>query len=867
MTTDERRKVETVSPVTEERAQVYLDTVEAIIVALDAEGRITLINRKGCRLLNRSEDELIGRSWFSLCVPQPEGLEKVYPIFLELMAGRLDLVEYFENPVITRDNELRQIAWHNTLLRDEKGNIVGTLSAGEDITERKKAEAALKRIEWMLSKGTRTRESYTPAYGNLLPLNRSRLILDSVGEELLTDIVIDYLELLETSAAVYELNGDYALGVFSSGWCKFMDNASRNLCGTEDNAKALACGKWLCHESCWTQASKSAMDTGQPMDIECEGGIRLFTVPIQAGYRIVGAINVGYGDPPNDPIQLQALAVKYGVTVEELSEYARAYESRPPFIIELAKRRLAVSARLIGEIVERKRVEMMLRNREQLLNEMGSIARIGGWEHDLITGKATWTKETFKIVEIDSGSPPGVEEHLGYYPPEDRAVLSEAYRRAVETGEDFDLELRGNTAKGRMFWCRAVGRPEFKDGKCIKMKGTFQDITERKRMEERLRQAQKMESIGHLAGGIAHDFNNILSCIMGYTDLALEDVEKGTIVEDHLKEVYTAGKRARNLVRQILAFARQSEEEIRPIQVDTIVIEALKFVRSFIPSTIEIKSKIQSDSLILGNGTQVHQIIMNLCTNAAHAMEEDGGLLTLDLKDVAVVGKTANSELGLKPGNYIEIKVSDTGAGIPPDIIGSVFDPYFTTKEHGKGSGMGLAVVHGIVESYGGKIAVSSAWGKGTVFKVYLPITNERHAQHSCPSESLPSGTERILFVDDEAPIANIGEQILARLGYTVSIRTSSVEAVELFRSKPNDFDLVITDMTMPNMTGDQLAEELMAIRRDIPVILCTGYSKKITDESIHDIGIKAIIYKPVLKADLANTVRNVLDAAKARRF
>ena len=395
--------------------------------------------------------------------------------------------------------------------------------------------------------------------------------------------------------------------------------------------------------------------------------------------------------------------------------------------------------------------------------------------------------------------------------------------------------------------------------------GFFTDITERKKLETQLLQAQKMEAIGDLAGGIAHDFNNILTSIIGFTELSLDEVEKGTHLEDNLQEVYTAGKRAKDLVRQILAFARQSGEELKPVQVDKIAAEALKFIRSSIPTTIEIRQTIESDSLIMGNATHVHQILMNLFTNAAYAMEEKGGILEFSLKDVVMDRGVTREKLNLNPGNYIEIKVSDTGAGIAPEIIGSIFDPYFTTKGPGEGTGMGLAMVHGIIKSYGGKISVDSKPGQGALFKIYLPVTRKRQEHRPYQAETLPTGTERILFVDDEAPIAKMGGQTLEGLGYTVSIRTSSIEALELFRTKPDDFDLVITDMTMPNMTGDKLAVEMMKIRPDIPVIICTGFSKKISDDSIATIGIRAFAYKPIVKADLAKTVRKVLDDANGR--
>jgi CheY-like chemotaxis protein len=298
--------------------------------------------------------------------------------------------------------------------------------------------------------------------------------------------------------------------------------------------------------------------------------------------------------------------------------------------------------------------------------------------------------------------------------------------------------------------------------------------------------------------------------------------------------------------------------------VDIIAKEGLKLIRSTIPTTIEIRECIESQSLVFGNPSQIHQLFMNLCTNAAQAMEDAGGVLEVGLTDVELGASSSLPLSELKPGSYLKTSVSDTGPGIPPSIIGSIFDPYFTTKGPGEGTGMGLATVHGIVEAYGGKITVDSEGGKRTVFSVYLPITKKREDHQSYVAEELPSGSERVLFVDDELPIAKMGSQLLARLGYRVTVRTSSVEALELFQAKSTDFDLVITDMTMPNMNGDKLALELMKIRPDIPVILCTGYSKIVSDGSAAKIGIKAFAYKPIVKADLAKTVRKVLDAGRS---
>jgi len=410
------------------------------------------------------------------------------------------------------------------------------------------------------------------------------------------------------------------------------------------------------------------------------------------------------------------------------------------------------------------------------------------------------------------------------------------------------------------------------DGRVIGAIVNLSDITDRKRaeeersrMERQLLQAQKMEAIGTLAGGIAHDFNNILAAVIGFTELSLDEVEAGSFLEDNLREVHTAGKRAKELVQQILTMSRQDKLELKPVQVHLIVKEALKLLRATLPTTISIVQNIQSRSLVLADPARVHQIMMNLCTNAAYSMEEKGGALRVGLEDVDAVPFPHRQGLEDEPGEYLKLTVADTGAGIPAHLLSSIFEPYFTTKPPGEGTGLGLSVVHGIVKSYGGEILAESEPGQGTVFTVYLPVLKARTTEKTEREEAVPKGHERLLFVDDEVAILKMAEQILGRLGYFVETRTSPLEALELFKKRSGDFDLVITDMTMPHMTGDTLAAQLIKVRPDIPVVLCTGYSRKISDERAAKMGIRAFEMKPLARLNLAKTVRRVLDEAKAR--
>ena len=392
------------------------------------------------------------------------------------------------------------------------------------------------------------------------------------------------------------------------------------------------------------------------------------------------------------------------------------------------------------------------------------------------------------------------------------------------------------------------------------------DITKEIFLKKSIEQAQKMEAVGTLAGGIAHDFNNILTSVLGFTELALNDVEKDSIQEERLQAVYSAGRRAKDLVKQILTFARKTDEETKPIQVNIILKEALKLLRPTIPTTIEIRQDLRSDSQIMGAPTHVHQIIMNLCTNAAQAMEDEGGIMTVSLKDVRLAQEFTKKHLGMTPGDFLELKISDTGKGIHPKILGSIFEPYFTTKAKGEGTGMGLATVHGIVKKYQGEILVSSKLNKGTEFTVYLPVCRKKAPSKKYSFGDLPGGDENILIVDDEIQVAKITGLSLGRLGYNVTTLTSSLEALEVFESNPDAFDLVITDMTMPGMTGDRLTSKLLNIRPELPVILCTGYAKKFAGKEANIKGVRAFAYKPVTSSDLAGLVRRVLDGDDASK-
>lgn len=377
--------------------------------------------------------------------------------------------------------------------------------------------------------------------------------------------------------------------------------------------------------------------------------------------------------------------------------------------------------------------------------------------------------------------------------------------------------------------------------------------SERLQLEEKLRQSHKMEAIGTLSGGIAHDFNNLLSAILGYTEIANEDIPDGHPARYSLEQVLTAGNRAKDIVKQILTFSRKETVERVPVKINTIVKEALTLLRATLPTTIEIHQHIQTTcAYVLADSNQIHQVIMNICTNAAQAMDASGGILHVTVESCEV----SDNEAG---GRCVIVKIKDTGGGIDKDHLGKIFDPYFTTKEVGKGSGMGLAIVSGIVKSYGGKIAVDSTPGVGTTFTLTFPEVQGTFLHEIESAESQPLASKRLLIVDDEKYMVDLTKSRAERLGYHVTALTNSLEALQLFKDDPEAFDLVITDQTMPALTGDNLAIELMKIRPDIPVIICTGYSSNIDSEKAKSLGVRFCISKPVEKGEFARTLREAL--------
>jgi PAS domain S-box-containing protein len=472
---------------------------------------------------------------------------------------------------------------------------------------------------------------------------------------------------------------------------------------------------------------------------------------------------------------------------------------------------------------------------------------------------------------------PAFERMSGY----DKSDLIGAHTRVLRSNKhdrDFYRNIRETLARGEVWSGRLINKRKDgsfydaevtgspvrdKSGAVINHVSIHRDITQEVKLERELLQAQKMEAIGTLAGGIAHDFNNILTAVAGYAQLAYSQSPDGSNARRHLDKVLKAGSRAADLVKRILTFSRRTDQERKPVLIGSIAEEALNLLRSSLPSTIEILQEISippERGGILADSSQIHQVLMNLGTNAAHAMRDKGGVLSVRLSETMVDASLAARYPGLRPGPHVRLSVNDTGHGMTAAVMERIFDPYFTTKGAGEGTGLGLSVVRGIVKSHGGVITVYSEPGEGTTFYVFLPRIVEDVSHEARSTEVLPMGDERILFVDDEQILADLGKEMLESLGYEVTSKTDSLDALRAFRDHPTMFDLVVTDMTMPGLTGTALAKELMALRSDIPVILCTGFSDLINAERAKQSGIREFVMKPYVISNLAAILRKVLD-------
>jgi two-component system cell cycle sensor histidine kinase/response regulator CckA len=762
----------------EEKYQSILADIEEFYYETDLRGNLTFFNDAACNIIGYTREELQGKSNRDYTTPQTA--QRMYRVFSSVYStGEKRKINDYE--VIRKDGSRRMLEISTTLKRDEHGSPNGFRGLGRDVTDRVKAEEALRLSE----------ERYRAIFENSLVG-----IFQSTPEG-------RYIRVNPAFARIYgfESPEDAISSVSDIGTQVFVD--------TEDRKRCLAILK-----------ETGVLERFETRTRRKDGSIIWTAI----NSRIVR-------DAEGRTLFIEGV-------VDDITEQVEAQE------------KLKQNEALLKSVLEAAPIGIGVVHNRVLSWVNEGLLSMTGHSLDELSGKSA------RVLYTDDDEYERVgREKYGQIATAGKGVVETRWKARDESLIDILLSSSpidpGDLGAGVVFTAMDIS-------------GLKRADAVRKELEGQLRQVQKMEAIGTLAGGIAHDFNNILFTIVGFTDLSLHDLSDGE-TRWNLTQVLNACDRAKNLVNQILAFSRQEAPERRPVDIVPVAKEALKFLRSTIPSTIELKQRITGGSLnVLSDPTTIHQVLINLGTNAAHAMRTTGGVMEVCLESVEIPrDRGGNVPADLKPGPYIRMTVRDTGVGIDPAIMNRIFDPFFTTKPQGEGTGLGLSVVYGIVKSHGGSIAIESEVGRGSTFHVYLPRTPETEHEDGRNKAPACGGSEHILFVDDEVVLVDMGERMLSVLGYRVTAVANGPEALKTFRENPDGFDLVITDMTMPGMTGAELSREILKIKPGFPIILCTGFSEIISEGEAKAMGIRRFLMKPVFLDTLAGEIRTALDASR----
>jgi len=892
----ERKEAEEALRRSEGKYRELVENANSIILRRDSTGKVTFFNEFAQRFFGYSEEEILGKNVVGTIVP-----------LVESTTGR-DLKRMIEdigrdpgryaanvNENMRRNGERVWIAWTNKPVRGENGRIVEVLCVGNDITELKRARDELFNSRQMLQSvldNIPQRVFWKDRDSVLLGCNKSlaldagytdpgELVGKSIYEASLSAATADHfraddLEVMETGRAKlnYEelkikADGSQAWLITSKLPMFDQDGQVIGVLGTYEDITERKRAQEALRES--EERYRSAIENmGDVFYRTNERGELVMASPSAAGILGYDSVDNVRGRPVErfwmhpDEREKMLRAIRKDGVVRDYEITLKKKDGSPLSVALTSSFRKDDQGNILGvdgifrDITERKRAE---EERMRLATAVEQAAETiiitdTNWIIDYVNPAFT-TMAGYESTEA-------IGEHLRLLKSDkhDRAFYR-AIRKTLTKGHVWSGRLINKKKDGSLYETEATASPiRNKSGAIINYVSIHRDITRQVKLEKDLRQAQKMEAIGTLAGGIAHDFNNILTAIVGHAEIAGFKLAQADPVRRNLDQVLQASARAADLVKRILAFSRQAEQRRQPIPIVSVVKEAFKLLRPSLPSTIEIRDEISlspEDGVIFADPTEIHQVLINLCTNAAHAMRASGGVLLIRLSYSAVGDCRHSPHPDLKPGRYVCLAVSDTGHGIDPAVMEKIFDPDFATKMTGEGTGLGLSVVQGIVRTYGGAITVESQPGQGTTFNVFLRSMEKQKPTGTEARESLCVGAERILFVDDEAILAELGKELLESLGYKVVTKTNSLEALETFRADPHGFDLVITDMTMPGLRGEELAREIIALRPGMPIILSTGYSEFINETQAREMGIREFVMKPYMAAGFADKIRKAL--------
>jgi len=796
----------------EQKYRSLVENLNDIVYALDDRGVITYISPNIEGISGYRADEIVGKSFleFVYLEDRPGKMEG----FFRILAGSGEKSEY---RFLKKTGEAMWIQTTAVQVRED-GRVTGLQGVLVDITRRKRMERELEEARSGLERRVqeRTSELMSANHQLILQMEKNRKAQDAVHQSeeryrLLADSVTDVIWTMDRNLRFT--------------YCSPSVRTLRGYCPEEALQQGL--DEML--------SPRSLRETQAVIAREWErfqnGTMKPFTVELE-------------------------LTRKDGSTVwTETTLSMICGEAGEPLHV------MGVSR----DISERKKSEQRLRESEEKVREM--LENI----NDVVYGLDPEGRVTY-------ASPP-LQRVLGHRPedvtgslftdfvhPEDLARCREGLGKVL-SGQVQTNEYRLRSASGEYRWFQASGRPMAKEGRVIGERGILRDVDDEKRLQAQLQQAQRMEAIGTLAGGIAHDFNNILTGILGYAELALRDVPEGSLLRSNVEQILGAATRAERLVNQILTFSRREEVEKVPLDMVPVIEEALSLLRVSLPKKVEIRSHFTVPSgTVLGDPTRIHQVLMNLCTNAAHAMRDAGGTIDVRLSTDDTGARGPAGQPNLPPGPYLKLTVEDTGHGMEPEILNRIFDPFFTTKGPGEGTGMGLSVVHGIVRDLGGDIQVDSTPGRGTRFSLFLPAREEAAAPAHVSPDAPPCGKGSVLFVDDDEHVVAFARQVLERMGCQVTAVTRPEAALEIFRDDPDGFDLVITDQNMPGMNGTELARALAGLRGNLPVLLCSGLGQTLKPKELRDAGIRDVLRKPLRTQVLADALHRVLAAGGASR-